>query len=174
MGLVPTVQKELLSYWKMNRCPSVNSRALWSMYSLRIALHIAAVILPYMCTSRPVPATESCHHHCHHHSRDGVSQVMSSASFSQTWHLAFRPKSSFLVSSDKKILFLQVWESLEGFLANSKRAATCLSVRSGFQLAIMVWLIECVSNGWPLVNYLHKGTMELHLSDHWVLGHLSD
>jgi hypothetical protein len=35
--------------------------------------------------------------------------------FLQIWRLEFRPKSSILVSSDHKILFLMVWESLGAF-----------------------------------------------------------
>jgi hypothetical protein len=35
--------------------------------------------------------------------------------FLQTWRLAFRPKSSILVSSDQRILFLMVWESFGVF-----------------------------------------------------------
>ena len=32
--------------------------------------------------------------------------------FLQTWRLAFRPNSSILISSDQRILFLMIWESL--------------------------------------------------------------
>ena len=36
----------------------------------------------------------------------------------QKWRLAFRPKSSILFSSDQRILFLTVWESLGAFWQN--------------------------------------------------------
>ena len=56
--------------------------------------------------------------------------------FLQTWRLAFRPKSSILVSSDQRMLFLMVWESFRCLLANSKRAVTCILL-SGFRLATL-------------------------------------
>ena len=46
--------------------------------------------------------------------------------FLQTWRLAFRPKSSILVSSNQRILFLMVWESFRCLLANSKLTVMCL------------------------------------------------
>ena len=41
--------------------------------------------------------------------------------FLQTWRLAFRPKSSILVSPDQRILFLMVWESLGAFWQTPSR-----------------------------------------------------
>lgn len=52
--------------------------------------------------------------------------------FLQTWHLAFRLKSS----SDQKTLFLIVWESFRCLLANSRSAVTC------FHLANLPWWMQ--------------------------------
>ena len=57
--------------------------------------------------------------------------------FFQTWHLAYRPNSSILVSSDQCILFPMVWESFKCLLANSKRAVMCILLRSHFRLATL-------------------------------------
>ena len=101
-----------------------------------------------------------------------------SPNFLQTWHLAFRPKCSILVSSDQRILFLMVGESFRCLLANSKRAVMCLLLRSGFRLdtTIKAWLVECCRDGCPSERFthLHRGTLELFQSDHRVLGHHPD
>jgi hypothetical protein len=104
--------------------------------------------------------------------------------FHQTWRLAFRPKSSVLVSSDQRIFFLMLWESFRCFLANSKRAVKCLM--SGFCLVTLpqrpdewllschsttkAWLVDCCRNGCPSgrFSHLHRGTLE-SLSE-WPLG----
>ena len=52
------------------------------------------------------------------------------------WRLAFRPNSSILVSSDQRILFLMVWESLGAFWKTS----------SGLSCAFY-WIVAPV---WPL------------------------
>lgn len=52
--------------------------------------------------------------------------------FLQTWHLAFRLKSS----SDQKTLFLIVWESFRCLLANSRSAVMC------FHLANLPWWMQ--------------------------------
>lgn len=51
------------------------------------------------------------------HLWDDAGQVMSAGclGFLQTWHFELRPNSSILVSSDLRILFLTVWESLRCF-----------------------------------------------------------
>ena len=87
--------------------------------------------------------------------------------FLQTWCLAFRPKRSILISSDQRILFLMVWESLSTVM--------CLLLPSGHS-TIKAWLVECCRDGCPSGrnSYLHRGTLELCQSDHWVFGHLPD
>ena len=51
-----------LSCWKMNRHPSLRSRALWSRFSSRMSLYIAVFIFLYILTSLPVPATKKHPH----------------------------------------------------------------------------------------------------------------
>ena len=81
--------------------------------------------------------------------------------FLQTWHLAFRPKSSIFDSSNQRILFLMVW------------GLRCLQY-SGF--TIKAWLVECSRDGCPSGRFSHlrRGTLELCQSDHQVLGHLPE
>ena len=86
-----------LSCWKINRSPSLRSRALWSRLSSRMSLYIAAFIFPSL-TSLPVPAAEK-----HPHSMMlpppcfTVGMVLAWCwavpGFLQAWHLAFKPKS---------------------------------------------------------------------------------
>jgi CHASE1-domain containing sensor protein len=65
--------------------------------------------------------------------------------FLQTWPLAFRPKSSILVSSEQRIMFLIVWGIVLGAflvlvlgaLENSKRDVMFRLLRSGFRLATL-------------------------------------
>ena len=102
-------------------------------FSSRISLYFAPFIFPSNLTSLSVPASER-----HPHSMmlpPPCFAVGAVPGFLQTWHLAFRRKSSILVSSDQKILFHMVWESFRCLLANSKWAAMCLLLRSGFCLA---------------------------------------
>ena len=88
--------------------------------------------------------------------------------FLKMWRLAFKPKSSILVSSDQRILFLMVWESLGAFWQTP----------SGLSCAFYwkAWLVEGCRDGCPSGRFsnLHRGTLELCQSDHWVLGHLPD
>ena len=64
-------------------------------------------------TSLPVPSSEK-----HPHSMMLLPPSFTMGmmpGFLQMWRLALRPKSSILVSSDQRILFLMVWESLGAF-----------------------------------------------------------
>ena len=172
-----------LPCWKKNRRPNLRSRALWSRFLSRISLYIAAFIFPSILTSLSVPAAEK-----HPHSMMlpppcfTVGMVLAwwwaVPGFLQTWRLAFTPKSSLFVSSDQRILFLMVWESIRCILA-----AMCLLLRSGYRhtppsghSTIQAWLVDCCRDGCPSGRFssLHRGTLELWQSDHRVLGHLPD
>ena len=94
--------------------------------------------------------------------------------FLQIWLLAFRPKSSILVSSDQRILFFMVWESLGAFW-QSPSGLSC----SFYWGVAFTWplyhkgLIGGVLQSWlSFWKVLHRGTLELYKSDHWVHGHL--
>lgn len=95
------------------------------------------------------------------HSRDGVSQVMSSACFC----LEFSPRC--LVSSDQihRFCFIKSLNLQERCYIRFSEdwLPTGHSTRKA-------WLVECVSCGWPSgwFSYLHKGFQELHLGDYWV------
>ena len=64
-------------------------------------------------------------------------------------------------------------------LANSKWIVMCLFTEewlpSGYS-TIKALLVECCRDGCPSgrFSHLHRGTLELCQSDHWVLGHLFD
>ena len=84
--------------WKENLRPSLRSWVLRSKFSSRISLYFAMFIFPSILISLPVPATEK-----HPHSMmlpQPCFTVGMVPDFLQTWRLAFRPKSSILVSSD--------------------------------------------------------------------------
>ncbi len=113
-----------LSCWKVNLQPSLRSWALWRRFSSRISLYLAAFIFPSIATNRPVPAAEK-----HPHSMMlpppcfTVGTVLDRwwvvPGFLHTYRLELRPKSSILVSSDQRILFVTILESFRCFLANS-------------------------------------------------------
>ena len=97
--------------------------------------------------------------------------------FLQTCCLAFRPKSSILVSSAQRILFLVVWESL-GTIWQCACHVMCLLMRRA-----SVWplyhegLIGGVLQRWlssGRFSHLYRGTLELCQSDHLVLGYVPD
>ena len=98
-----------LSGWKVNLLPSLGSWALWSRISSRISLYFAPFIFASILTSlqsqhpRSMMLPPPCF---------TVGMVQG---FLQMWLLAFRPKSSILVSSDQIILFLISWYSLGTF-----------------------------------------------------------
>ncbi len=92
--------------------------------------------------------------------------------------LELRPKSSILVSSDQRILFVTILESFRCFLANSMRAFMCLALRRGFRQghsAIKPRLVEGCSDGWLSTTFSHlpNASLELSHSDLWVLLYLS-
>ncbi len=126
-----------LSCWKVNLRPSLRSWALWRRFSSRISLYLTAFIFPSIATSRPVPAAEKQPHSmmlpppCF-----TVGTVLDRwwavPGFLHTYRLESRPKSSILVSSDQRILFVTILESFRCFLANSVRVFMCLALRRGF------------------------------------------
>ena len=96
-----------LSCWKWNLHPNLRSWVLWIRFSSRISLYFALLIFPSILTSLPVPAAEK-----HPHKMmlpPPCFTIGMVPGFLQKWHLAFKPKSSILVSSDQRILFLMVW-----------------------------------------------------------------
>ncbi len=131
-----------LSCWKVNLRPSLRSWALWRRFSSRISLYLAAFIFPSIATSRPVPAAEK-----HPHSMmlpppcftvgTVLDRWWAVPGFLHTYRLELRPKSSILVSSDQRILFVTILESFRCFLANSMRAFMCLALRRGFRRATL-------------------------------------
>ncbi len=126
-----------LSCWKVNLRPSLRSWALWRRFSSRISLYLTAFIFPSIATSRPVPAAEK-----HPHSMmlpppcftvgTVLDRWWAVPGFLHTYRLESRPKSSILVSSDQRILFVTILESFRCFLANSVRVFMCLALRRGF------------------------------------------
>ncbi len=131
-----------LSCWKVNLRPSLRSWALWRRFSSRISLYLAAFIFPSIATGRPVPAAEK-----HPHSMmlpppcftvgTVLDRWWAVPGFLHTYRLELRPKSSILVSSDQRILFVTILESFRCFLANSMRAFMCLALRRGFRRATL-------------------------------------
>ena len=100
--------------------PSLRSWALWSRFSSRISLYFAPFIFTSILTSLPVPSAEI---HPHSMMLPPPSFTIGMVpGFLQAWRLAFRPKSSILVSSDQRILFFIVSESFRCLFANTKQA----------------------------------------------------
>ncbi len=109
-----------LSCWKVNLRPSLRSWALWRRFSSRISLYLAAFIFPSIATGRPVPAAEK-----HPHSMmlpppcftvgTVLDRWWAVPGFLHTYRLELRPKSSILVSSDQRILFVTILESFRCF-----------------------------------------------------------
>jgi hypothetical protein len=95
-----------LSCWKVNLHPSLRSWELCRRFKSRFSLYFALFIFPSIVTSLPVPAAEKHPYNmmlpppCF-----TVGMVLARwwavPGFLQTWHLAFRPKSLILVSSDQ-------------------------------------------------------------------------
>ena len=81
--------------------------------------------------------------------------------FLQTWCLAFRPKSSILVSRESCFSWS---ESLYVLFGNSKRAVMCLFTEewlpSGHSTE-KAWLVACCRDGCPSgrFSHLHRGTL---------------
>ncbi len=111
-----------LSCWKVNLRPSLRSWVLWRRFSSRISLYLAAFIFPSIATSRPVPAAEN-----HPHSMmlpppcftvgTVLDRWWAVPGFLHTYRLELRPKSSILVSSDQRILFVTILESFRCFFS---------------------------------------------------------
>ncbi len=105
---------------EVNLRPSLRSWALWRRFSSRISLYLAAFIFPSIATSRPVLAAEK-----HPHSMmlpppcftvgTVLERWWAVPGFLHTYHLELRPKSSILVSSDQRILFVTILESFRCF-----------------------------------------------------------
>jgi hypothetical protein len=95
--------------------------------------------------------------------------------FFQMWRLTFRPKSSILVSSDQRILFLMVWQSLGAFWQSTSMLSSAFywGLASVCQLyhKCLIGGVGCHSGRF---SHLHRGTLELCQSDHQVLVHLPD
>ena len=108
------------SCWKVNLRHSLRSWAL-------------LFIFPSILSSLPVPATEK-----HPHSMmlpQLCFTVGMVPGFLQMWHLAFRPKSSILVSLEESCFS---WpESIRCLLANFNRPEMGLLLKSGFRLATL-------------------------------------
>ena len=133
-----------LSRCKVNLHPSLRSWTLCSTFSSRISLYFAPFIFPSILTSLPVTAAEK-----HPHSMmlpppsftvDGEWCQVSSRR--DTWHLAFRPKSSIVASSDQRIF--------RCLLANSKRAVMCFFTEEWFpsgHSTTKAWLVESCGDG---------------------------
>ena len=129
---------------------SLRSWALWSRFSLRMSLYFPPFTLSSNLTSLPVPGAWK-----HLHSMMLPAPIFTIGrmpGFLQTWRLEFRPKSSILVSSDQKILFLMAWEYFQGklqvgchvpFTGSGFCLATLPYRPDWWSSAEMVVLLEC-------------------------------
>ncbi len=121
------------------------------------------------CSWKNTPTAWCCHHHASllglYWTGDEQCLV-----FLHTYRLELRPKSSILVSSDQRILFVTILESFRCFLANSMRAFHV----SGHS-AIKPRLVEGCSDGWLSTTFSHlpNASLERSHSDLWVLLYLS-
>ena len=116
-----------LSCWKVNLCPSLSSWALWSAFFLYFALFIFSSIL----TSLLVPSAEK-----HPHSMmlpPPCFTVEMVPGILQMCFLAFRPKSSILVSLENLVSH---GLSLGAFWQTPSELS-CDLLRSGFRLATL-------------------------------------
>ena len=154
----------LLSCWKVNRHSVLGpERSGEGFHQGSVCTLLCSFLLRSWLVSQSLPLknipTAWC---CHHHA--GMVP-----GFLQMWRLAFRPKSSILVSSDQRILFLMVWESLGAFW-QTPSGLSCAFYWG--HSTIKAWLVECCRDGCPSgrFSHRHRGTLELH----WVLGHLPD
>ncbi len=166
-----------LSCWKVNLRPSLRSWALWRRFSSRISLYLAAFIFPLITTRRPVPAAEKTPPQ-----HDAATTMLhcwdwwAVPGFLHT--LELRPKSSILVSSDQRILFVTILESFRCFFSKLHAGfhVSCTEERlpSGHS-AIKPRLVEGCSDGWLSTTFSHlpNASLELSHSDLWVLLYLS-
>ena len=126
----------LLSFWKVSLRPSLRSWVLWSRFSSRISLYFALFIFPSILTSLPVPASEK---HPHTMMLPIPCFIIGMvAGFLVTWHLAFMPKTSILISSDRESCFSWSESPLVAFWQTPSR----LSCDFYWEVA-SVWPLYC-------------------------------
>ncbi len=118
-----------LSCWKVNLRASLRSWALWRGFVQDIPvlgrIHLSLDCNQSSCPcSWKTPPALCCHPPCF-----TVGTVLDRwwalPGFLHTYRLELRPKSSILVSSDQRILFVTILESFRCFLANSMQAFMC-------------------------------------------------
>ena len=166
-----------LSCWRVNLSEVLS--ALEEDLAVLFSIHLSLDpdLSPSSCRLKKSPQHEVAITMLYH--RDGIGQVMSGACFRPDVTLAIQDKEFNLVLIwPEMVRFLMVWESFGCLLANTKRAVMCLVLRSGFRLPLFhKGLVGGVlQRGCPSgrFSHLHRGTLELCQSDHWVLGHLPD
>lgn len=115
-----------------------------SSFPLILKKHPHSMILPPLCFTVGMKLAQWC----------------AVPGFIQTHCLAFKPKSSTLVSSIHRILFLMTWESFRCLLVKSKQDVSYCSLRSGFCLATLQlrpnWLYW--RDGYPSDKFSHHHT----------------
>lgn len=155
-------------------CPSERrmfSRALLSMLSIRMSLHIAAFFWPWWVSRFLQPQRIMLLF-----SMNGVGQVMIDVWIPPDICLAFRPKISVclitpenFVFHGQRVLQLPFWQTPDGLFVSFAGEWTL----SG-HLTIQA---ECCRRGYPsksVFSIYRTATLELCLIVHWVLGQLSD